>query len=285
MQQHLPRPAAALSVRDWLERAVERGVRKAVAGGLTRQLEDRLRQYEQAAVRRQAELLHEVRTELSAWERRTRRDVWTALEQEAARTSAELVRTSMHELTLSTHPHATLRDALRAAPAEGMALEFGVATGTTLSIIAEERGGRQVHGFDSFEGLPEPWRLGYGPGEFAQQPPQVEGAELVVGLFEDTLAPFLDAHPGPVAFLHVDCDLYSSTATVLELVGPRLVEGSVVLFDEYYNFPTWEQHEHRAWAEHVERTGLTFDYAGLTMDDEQVWVKVTGVKVTGVGRS
>jgi hypothetical protein len=241
-------------------------------------LRDKLvRVVEEAVSRVVDRRVHELRTEMRAWERRTRRDVWTALEQEAARSSADLVRTSMWSLTLSTDPHATLRDALRAAPTDGMALEFGVATGTTLRIIAEERAGG-VYGFDSFDGLPEHWRLGYDAGEFAEQPPQVEGAELVVGLFADTLPGFLDAHPGPVAFLHVDCDLYSSAATVLEHLGPRLVEGSVVLFDEYFNFPGWQEHEHRAWLEHVERTGLEFAYAGLTMDDEQVWVRITGVR-------
>ena len=244
-------PSLRRLARDKLVRVVEEAVERVVD-------------------RRQAEL----REDLRAWERRTRRDVWTALEQEAARSSAELVRTSMTSLTLSTHPHATLRDALRAAPAEGMAVELGVATGTTLQIIADERGG-QVYGFDSFQGLPEHWRLGYDAGEFSEPPPDVRGAELVVGLFEDTLPGFLDEHPGPVAFVHVDCDLHSSTATVLEHLAPRFVEGTVVLFDEYFNFPGWQDHEHRAWCEHVERTGLGFEYAGLTMDDEQVWVRVT----------
>ena len=241
------------------------------------QLRDKLvRAVEEAVTRvvdRRFAALHE---ELRAWERRTRRDVWTALEQEAARSSAALVREQMTSLTLSTHPHATLRDALRAAPREGMAMEFGVATGTTLQIIAAERDGG-VYGFDSFQGLPEHWRLGYDAGEFAEPPPAVEGAELVVGLFEDTLPEFLAAHPGPVGFVHVDCDLYSSTATVLEHLGPRFVEGTVLLFDEYFNFPGWQDHEHRAWNEHVERTGIAFEYAGLTMDDEQVWVRVTRV--------
>ena len=221
----------------------------------------------------------ELRAEMRAWERRTRRDVWTALEKEAAHTSAELVRTSMRSLVLSTDPYQTLRDALRSAPADGLALEFGVATGATLRIIAEERTSG-VFGFDSFGGLPEDWRLGYDAGEFAHEPPEVEGAELVVGLFADTLPAFLDAHPGPVAFVHVDCDLYSSTVTVLGHLAPRFVEGTVLLFDEYFNFPGWQQHEHRAWVECVERTGLSFEYAGLTMDDEQVWVRVTGLPPT-----
>lgn len=218
----------------------------------------------------------DLRADLRAWERRTRRDMWTALEREAALESGKFVQSSMGPVVLRTHPHETLRAALRAAPPDGMALEFGVATGTTLQIIAGERSS-PVFGFDSFTGLPEHWRPGYDTGEFAQQPPHVEGAELVVGLFEDTLPGFLAAHPGPVAFLHVDCDLYSSTVTVLEQLGPRFVEGTVVLFDEYFNFPGWQEHEHRAWCEHVERTGLGFEYAGLTMDDEQVWVRVTRV--------
>jgi hypothetical protein len=50
-----------------------------------------------------------------------------------------------------------------------------------------------------------------------------------------------------------------------------------VLFDEYFNYPGWQEHEHRAWREHVERTGLEWTYLGLTMDDEQVSVLVTGV--------
>ena len=265
MHVRRPRPAQREFWRDKLVRAVEEGVARIV--------DRRLAEAEERAQRRHEHLL----TEMRAWERRTRRDVWTLLEQEAARTSADLVRREMHDLTLSVDQYQTLRDGLRSAPAGGLALEFGVATGTTLQIIADERGGKDVYGFDSFQGLPEHWRLGYDEGFFAHVPPDVTGAELVVGLFADTLPGFLAAHPGPVSFLHVDCDLYSSTMTVLELCGPRLVEGSVIVFDEYFNFPGWEDHEHRAWREYVDKTGLEYEYAGLTMDHEQVWVRITRV--------
>jgi len=80
---------------------------------------------------------------------------------------------------------------------------------------------------------------------------------------------------GPVAFLHLDADLYSSTKTVLDLIGPRLVTGSVVLFDEYFSNPGWQDGEHRAWLEYVDTTGLTFDYAACTYDHEHVIVVVT----------
>src|SRR4030095_8332544 len=119
-------------------------------------------------------------------------------------------------------PRSTLEHALELAPQGGMALEFGVFEGRSLAVIAEARKGRDVYGFDSFEGLPEDYRPHVRQGAFAlDRLPRVEGAELVAGWVEGRLAGFLDAHPGPVDFLHVDGDLYSSAVTVLSLVGPR----------------------------------------------------------------
>lgn len=119
-----------------------------------------------------------------------------------------------------------------------MALEFGVASGNTLRTIARARGGREVYGFDSFDGLPEAWLNGMPAGAFARDDlPDVPGAELVVGLFADSLPGFLENHPGHIDFLHVDGDLYSSAKTVLDLCGPRLRAGSIVHFDEFFNFP------------------------------------------------
>ncbi|MCA1671357.1 MAG: TylF/MycF family methyltransferase, partial [Actinobacteria bacterium] len=121
------------------------------------------------------------------------------------------------------------------------------------------------------EGLPEAWRSGFPAGAFdLDQLPDVPGADLVGGWFDDTLPGFL------VSFLHLDADLYSSTRTVLDLVGPRLQPGSIVLFDEYFNYLGWEEHEHRAWAEYVARTGTRFEYLGYTIDNEQVIVRVAG---------
>lgn len=250
--------------RDKLLHAIEEGVLRAV--------DRRLAEAEERAAQRHQELMGHLR----AWERRTRRDVWTAFEQEAARTSAELVREQMPHVVPHTSPYDTLRHALSCAPPDGLALEFGVATGATLRIIARSRRPGSVFGFDSFQGLPEFWRLGYEPGRFGvEEPPDVPGAELVVGLFADVLPDFLAEHPEPVAFVHIDSDLYGSALTVLEQVGPRLVEGAVLVFDEFYNFPDWREHEYRALTEYAAASGLEFDYLGLTMDDEQVSVRVT----------
>ncbi|HEV7854779.1 MAG TPA: class I SAM-dependent methyltransferase, partial [Mycobacterium sp.] len=154
--------------------------------------------------------------------------------------------------------------------------EFGVATGTTLKIIADAVGNdRTVVGFDTFTGLPEAWRTGFPAGEFAQQHlPDVAGAELIVGLFEDELPGFLARNEDQIAFMHVDCDLYSATKAVLDLTTERLAPGAVLLFDEFFNFPGWQQHEFRAWTEFLERTGRTFEYLAYTGNSEQVVVRL-----------
>jgi hypothetical protein len=154
---------------------------------------------------------------------------------------------------------------------EGLTLEFGVASGRTITQIARATPGT-VYGFDSFQGLPERWRPGFETGAFAQAaPPRVpENVELVIGWFSETLPGFIARHPGPVSFLHIDCDLYSSTAEILRHVGPRLTRGSVVVFNEYFNFPGWQQHERKAWKECVAELGIEYEYCAVNVVDQQV---------------
>ncbi len=209
-------------------------------------------------------------------EMRERRDIRAAGERAAVLASARFAQEGMPNASLFADAAETLQQALQLAPDDGMALEFGVYTGGTLTVIAQARDGRDVYGFDSFTGLPEDWRSRYPAGAFeVDAVPTIPGAELVVGLFEETLAGFLADHPGPVAFLHLDADLYSSTRTVFDHVGPRLGPGTVVLFDEYFNYAGWEEHEHRAWQEFVAASGIGFRYEGYTQNDEQVVVRVT----------
>jgi len=213
--------------------------------------------------------------ELRDIEIRDRRDTIAAAERAAVASTAEFVQRELTDAVHLPHPRATLEHALSIAPSGGMALEFGVFAGTTLKIITAARETGGVYGFDSFDGLPETWRAGFRTGMFdTDVVPDVPGAELVVGLFADTLPGFLSAHPGPVDLLHLDADLYSSTVEVLRHVGPRLRAGSVVVFDEFFNYPGWQRHEARAWREYVEATGTAFRYAAYTHDNEQVVVRI-----------
>ncbi|MBB5954159.1 putative O-methyltransferase YrrM [Saccharothrix tamanrassetensis] len=210
-------------------------------------------------------------------EQESRRDIHGEADRYALRTTERFVRENLLTVTAFPNRFDTLRHALSHAPDDGLALEFGVFRGTTLKIIAEERAGG-VYGFDSFEGLPEDWRPKRPAGYFrADHVPTVPGAEIVPGWFDDTLPDFFAEHPGHVSFLHLDADLYSSTVTALEHAGPRLRPGSVVLFDEYFNYPGWEEHEHLAWTEFAARHRVGFDYLCFTSNNEQLAVRITAI--------
>jgi len=168
-----------------------------------------------------------------------------------------------------------IHHAVSLAPKEGMFMEFGVATGRTVGVIARASGGA-VYGFDSFEGLPESWYGNYQRGSFAREqlPSVPRNVTLIKGWFADTLPGFLDSHPGPVAFLHIDSDLYSSAAFVLTALVERVVPGTVILFDEYLNYPGWKEHEHKAFVEFVRRTGIRFRYDSFLRSSQPVCVVI-----------
>lgn len=174
------------------------------------------------------------------------------------------------------HGHDLLRAGLDRAKRGGLVLEFGVASGSTLRVIADHWKD-EVFGFDSFEGLPEAWRPGFPAGLFAGTPPDLpDNASLVPGLFEDSVPAFVSGHPGRISFLHVDCDLYSSTKTILDVLGHRIRPGTVIVFDEYWNYPGWRLHEHKAFAEFVAWRGLKFSYFGFVSSHQQVGVMIEG---------
>jgi methyltransferase family protein len=198
---------------------------------------------------------------------------------DAAVSSARYYQQSMLTAQARASAFELLTLACDRADTDGLVLEFGVASGMTINHIARHFPGRPIHGFDSFRGLPENWRTGIERGAFArQEPPRVEPTvSLYPGLFNDTAPAFAALHPGPIALLHVDCDLYSSTVTVLEAVGSRLRPGSIVVFDEYFNYPGWQQHEFKAWQEFVAASGVRYEYLGLVRNGQQVAVRITSI--------
>jgi hypothetical protein len=154
---------------------------------------------------------------------------------------------------------------LQAAPSTGHVLEFGVFQGGSLNWLAQwcsERHDPRVFGLDSFSGLPHAWvrtKSGdqYDAGHFALAglPAVVQNAVLVPGFFDATLAPWLAANPGPAAFVHVDCDLYSSTRCVLRQLNARIVPGTILVLDDLCSwsnpaaYDTWQKGEWQALIE------------------------------------
>ena len=164
------------------------------------------------------------------------------------------------------------------AALDGMYCEFGVHRGNSVNYIAS-RVDRVVHGFDSFEGLPENWRPGLSAGAFAvKRPPRVRSnVRLYKGWFKDTLPQFQNAHPEPFAFLHLDADLYASTKEVLDILGDRIVKGTVIQFDELLNYPGWREGELKAFEEFCQARSAEVEYLGYVPGHEQVAVRIANI--------
>ena len=169
--------------------------------------------------------------------------------------------------------------ALKQVEAAGCFTEFGVFKGGTMRFMAKRFPHRPFHGFDSFEGLPESWGgFDLGKGAFStggQLPSVPTNVSLHKGFFDASLPAWKEAHTDSIAFMHIDCDLYSSTKTLLDILADRLQVGTVIVFDEYFNYPNWEQHEFKAWQEFVSARNISYRYVGFAR--QQAAVEITAI--------
>jgi hypothetical protein len=143
-------------------------------------------------------------------------------------------------------------------------LEFGVYRGRSMihwSKLLQNPDSR-LHGFDSFEGLPESFdeRAGQARGAFNVngQPPVVDDPRVTFhkGWFADTL-PGFDMPSHDQLVIALDADLYSSTKTVLEHLDRWIVPGTFIYFDDFAHM----EHEPKAFGEYLQETGKRFALA------------------------
>jgi len=165
-----------------------------------------------------------------------------------------------------------LRCVLNLVNDSGLFLEFGVFEGTTINIIASMFPNKTIWGFDSFEGLPEDWitndeEIVWHKGFFAvEKLPKVNNNVILIkGWFDQTLPNWIkDNSNNKISFLHIDCDLYSSTKIVLKLLNDLIQPGTIIIFDELYHFGNqkkytkWAEGEYKALMEWVEEFNREF---------------------------
>lgn len=170
--------------------------------------------------------------------------------------------------------HSTFRNATRFVDyelIEGDIFEFGVYTGRSLALLSyyHEINKKSIHkinfqrkviGFDSFEGLPNSedhprWEPKMFSVNHSYHPIIEKGKkvnqEVIFDLFNKCNLPKPDIEAGEfcitlkntigtiykkAALIHIDCDLYESTKTVLFGLNPILQEGTILLFDDWFNF-------------------------------------------------
>lgn len=224
-------------------------------------------------------LLRDVRQELKALRKVPPPSVPRRLRERAVDDCVDYILSEepLADIGVAVHKHEAIKAALRAVTIDGMIAEFGVYQGTSLTQIARFFETKTVHGFDSFVGLPESWsgtNKGAGDFDIGGTPPElpVDNVEFHVGFFDETVPKFAAEHDGPFALCHFDADLYSSTKTVMDTLIDWFVPGTVLIFDEYFGYHGWRKHEHKAFMELLERTGLS--YEGVSIGHMNLAVKL-----------
>ena len=204
-------------------------------------------------------------------------DLWIDLRLHAKREAVEYILANMQEAMVLPDRLALLGYALSRAPADGLVLEFGVEKGASLRHLAGLTQ-RPVDGFDSFEGLPGDWsgtKEAKGAFSLRGKLPRVPAnARLHVGWFDQTLPEFLRQDAQACALIHVDCDIYASTVSIFAALNGRIGPGTVIVFDEYFNYPGWRQHEYKAFQEFIANTGLKYRYIGFSAEKGHVAVQI-----------
>lgn|SRR5690242_3284997 len=179
---------------------------------------------------------------------------------------------------------AVLKFGSDAVTLRGAYLEMGVCTGRTINFIAALNPEQHIWGFDSFDGLPEEWArtdLTVPQGTFrvnteGWMPPVLHNVKLVKGMFHDTLPQFKSQilKSTPIAFLHVDCDIYASAKETFDQLADNIVPGTVIVFDEFYNYPEAAEHEFKAFQEFLDSTGKKAAYLAYNQYFEQAVAQI-----------
>jgi predicted O-methyltransferase YrrM len=153
------------------------------------------------------------------------------------------VRSRVKELKISGIPDERaffLFEVARKLTVQGNIVECGVRHGKSTYYIASGAPDRTIHVYDSFAGLSSPtdedgdfWRAGdclSSLDDFTRNLADY-GDRLTIhaGWLPDTLP----AYPTPVAFLHLDVDLYDPTKAALECFYPSVTPGGVIVCDDY----------------------------------------------------
>lgn len=166
----------------------------------------------------------------------------------------------------------------RVAGKKVLYLEFGVSSGKSMQCFAEllKNPVSYLHGFDTFEGLPEDWVAEDRKGAYSMggHPPDIQDARVrfFQGLFQETLPNYVPPGDFEALIINIDCDLYSSASFVLKALAHRIQPGTVIYFDEFSD----RHNELRAFQEFLSSSGKRFSALGATSSYAQVSFECCG---------
>ncbi|MDR3144137.1 MAG: TylF/MycF family methyltransferase [Puniceicoccales bacterium] len=208
--------------------------------------------------------------------------------------SVEFVKKFMpHAVPMTSDTHLLLYSSIIALAnfPEGIAIDLGAGVFKSSNLIGAVFCHNIVFACDTFSGLPDVWvrrDKNFPIGTFApirhlqneMQPPfpVLDNVVAVKGHFNDTIPqiiPIIEDYP--IALVHIDSDTYSGAISGLKPLLPLLRVGTILVFDEFYNYPGYENGEYRAFMELIVGNGFQYTPLAFNAHHQQVAMQITAI--------
>lgn len=190
------------------------------------------------------------------------------LVQDAAKTSAEFIKKNISNTMVFSKSTDIFHYTLNLCLKNGLFIELGVFNGTTINFQSNILSEIRFFGFDSFEGLKEDWKgshLSLGAfNRYGKLPKVNKNVTLIKGWIQDTLPSFLKEKNNKISYVHFDIDTYESTRDALNIMKPYFQKGSILVFNEFFGYPNWENGEFKAFNEFIKQSDFDFKYIAFT---------------------
>lgn len=130
---------------------------------------------------------------------------------------------------------------------------------------------KRIFGFDSFQGLPRPnpaddldcWVEGQYCVDYKTVYEKLRCGDrqqivLIPGWFKDSITSAIASQIHQICYCRIDCDLYESAKVALDFVTNKLVNNSILVFDEWSHDEN--KGETKAFIEWAPKSGLHFEF-------------------------
>jgi O-methyltransferase len=114
--------------------------------------------------------------------------------------------------------------------------ECGVYRGATASIIAAAIDTqRELHLYDTFTGIAgaQPIDEGHQNGDFGDVDLAAVKARVPTAVIHQGPIPTTFEDLGPIAFAHIDVDVFQAHLDAIDFIWPRMSSGGIMVFDDY----------------------------------------------------
>jgi hypothetical protein len=182
---------------------------------------------------------------------------------------------------------------------EGIIIKFGVYSGHKVNFLAALNPKKIIYAFDTLKGIGEDWRPNFPKGTFSyinknQLPMVLPNVNLITGSYDETTKLFvknlkksmklsftdvedknvLDEKKGVFSIFYVDTKTYINTKVIFKNLGEYINKGTIIVLNEYFNYPGWQNHEFKAFQEFVSERNLDYEYLAYNRFHSQVIVRI-----------